>query len=98
MWRLFLRIKCRFSALYNFIQNFQKKSVILVLICIKRYLKTHFEFNSEKVGFKKKKNNNNFLFSILHYVFVRLFWRHQCRQRSGFPDLEGEVNLHSNVQ
>ena len=54
MWRLFLRIKCRFSALYNFIQNFQKKSVILVLICIKRYLKTHFEFNSEKVGFKKK--------------------------------------------
>ena len=67
--QLFLRIKGRFSAMYNFIQNFQNKSVISVLTCIKRYLQTQYEFNSEKVGFFCKKVEI-LLFSTLLYAYL----------------------------
>ena len=36
-------------------------------------------------------------FSFTVHVFVRLFWRHQYRQRSGFLDLKSEINLYSSV-
>ena len=74
----------------NSIHNFQNKSVISFLTCIKRCLKTQFEFNSEKVRFFY--SGNLVIFNTV-CVFVRL-----CRQRSGFLDLEGEINLHSYVQ
>ena len=97
-WRLFLRMKRRFSAMYNFIQNFQNKSLISVnLTCIKHYLQTQFEFDSEKVGIFKEVGNL-VIFNFTVRVFVRLFWRHRCRQRSGFLDLKREINLHSNMQ
>ena len=56
---------------FYFIQNFQHKFVISVLTCIKRYLQTHFEFKSEKVGLKKKDKKKAFwLFSILQYAYM----------------------------
>ena len=44
------RTRGRFSATYNSIQNFQYKSVIQVLVCMKSYLQTQFEFNPETFG------------------------------------------------
>ena len=78
--------------MYNFIQNFQNNSVISVLTCIKHYLQTQFEFNSENVGISYKRGNL-VIFNFTVRVCVRLFCRHQCRQRSGFLDLESQVNL-----
>ena len=65
----FVHIKGRFSAMYNFIQNFQNKSVISVLICIKRYLQTQFDFNSEKDRLFLK-SGNLFFFSVLQYAYL----------------------------
>ena len=50
MWRLFVRTKGRFSTTYNYIQNIQNKLLILVLVCMKGYLQTQFEFNPETFG------------------------------------------------
>ena len=62
----------KFSAMNNFIQNYQNKSVISVLTCIKDYLQTQFVFNSEKVGIFLK-SGNLVIFSFTVHVFVRLF-------------------------
>ena len=56
--------------MYNLIQNFQNKSLISVLTCIKRYLQTQFEFNSEKVGIFGEKKVAIGLFLILQYIYL----------------------------
>ena len=60
-------IKASFSAMNNFIQNFQNKSVISVLTCIKRYLQTQFKFNSENVAIFLKSGNSSW---ILQYAYL----------------------------
>ena len=55
--------------MYNFSQNIKNKSVVSVLTCIKRYLQTQFEFNSEKVGLFFKKVAIC-LFSISQYAYL----------------------------
>ena len=79
-------------------QNEWNHNHILILI-IKRYLQTQFEFNPETFRifenplkikilllllyyYKRKKSDVLIIFIFIVRIFFRLFWRHQCMQRS----------------
>ena len=52
------------------------------------------KFNPKTSGIYEK-NDVLVVFIFTVRVFVRLFWRHQCRQWSGFLGIDSETNVHS---
>ena len=54
-----------------------------LILIIKRYLQTQFDFNPETFRIFLKQKSDVLVISIFTVrIFFRLFWRHQCMQRS----------------